>query len=238
MRHGRSITLILDENKGTFLDLFIATSGDDGVTYLSYPAWWSQNTCRTYRLSGSAWRSSTFKNDKRGLDLGYWGGLARTINGLESMLTWGRTSGRGKTAHLPECMVSVTPGGPGQEVFVPWWKVLWLSGEHVSEATPHNSAAGKRYHKRMSALKKAGYFMPLARNRKTPTMGAAPAGDTVEIRKILGGRGHKAGIMVRPSARLCEAYRKLVHDGARECMAWLPASMMFRDPQQAAAHPG
>ena len=50
-------------------------------------------------------------------------------------------------------------------MFIPWWQVLRLSGEHVhpvalDDATS-NATLRKRYGRRIDALEAAGYFLPV-----------------------------------------------------------------------------
>ena len=155
---------------------------------------------RAYRLSGGLFRRREMLADGqpgRGTDSGYWGAAEKTIGGL----AWGRSAGAGKGGHRPANVVPAKGGGPGPEVFVDWRRVLELSGEPVAPETPMASAEGKRYRHRIARLEKAGYFVP------STGRSAAPAGDTVEIvRRVPGSRHGPGGILIRASARYCEAY--------------------------------
>ena len=128
-----------------------------------------------------------------------WGAVERTISGLESALLWGSSPGAGKRGRLPDNVQPVRRGGPGPEVFVPWWQVLRLSGENVGPDTDPRGAEGRRYRRRCEDLKGAGYL--------TARTGTAPAGGTVEVvEQRRGSRARPAGLIVRASARFCAAY--------------------------------
>ena len=83
-----------------------------------------------------------------------------------------------------------------------------------ADAEPQ-SKWGRRYQRRVDALTAAGYLVP-ARG------GVAPAGDTVEIVRVVDGRGHgqDAGVRIRASARFCAAYQDQVKTR-------LPAARLF-----------
>ena len=57
--------------------------------------------------------------------------MERTIGGIEGVLLWGASAGGGKRGRIPDNLRPMRKGGPGPEVFVPWWQVLRLSGENV-----------------------------------------------------------------------------------------------------------
>ena len=128
-----------------------------------------------------------------------WGAVERTISGLESALLWGSSPRRGKRGDRPDNVDTVRRGGPGPEVFIPWWQVLRLAGENVDARADSKGAAGRRYGRRCGDLESAGYF--------TARDGTAAAGGTVEVvERVRGSRGRKAGLIVRASARFCAAY--------------------------------
>ena len=159
-----------------------------------------------FRYTGALFRSAT-----------KWGTVERTVAGLEGALAWGPSPGKGRGGRLPNALVPVRPGGPGPEVFVPWWVVLRLAGEKVDADENPKGAAGRRYGRRRTALEQAGYF--------TPRGGTAEAGDTVEIVKaVKGGRHHQAGLLVRASARWCAACGR----GAKQ--VWIPATGLLGSP--------
>lgn len=179
------------------------------VSRLGPARWWlDQNSgMRAYRLSGGLFRPAT-----------KWGALERTIAGIEGALTWGPSPGRGRNGRIPDTVQAIGRGGPGPEVFIPWWQVLRLAGEPCRPDADPTGTHGVRFRRRVETLAKAGYF----------TAGggaAAPAGDTVEIvRRVRGGNGNSAGLMVRASARFCAAYV------ARNARVRLPATVLFGPP--------
>ena len=153
-----------------------------------------------YRLSGGLFRPALIgAKATRGTSSGYWGALQRTLAGIEGALSWGTSAGKGKRGRLPDNLRPVRKGGPGPEVFIPWWQVLRMAGENVGPDTPSRGAPGQRYRDRVAAIVKAGYM-----TRRNAT---ATAGDTLEVVEVRkGGRHHPAGIVVRASARYCAAY--------------------------------
>ena len=88
-----------------------------------------------FRLTGGLFRPVLFPGEQplqSGPGSGYWGGLSRTLAGLEAALCWGPSPGKGKRGRLPDSLRPAHKGGPGPEVFVPWWQVLRLAGESVT----------------------------------------------------------------------------------------------------------
>lgn len=173
----------------------------DGVNRLGPPRWWlDKKKPRAYKLTGSLFRRQLLPAPgARGFAIGHLGALERTIAGLEGALLWGTPSaGKGRRGRAPDNLRPVRKGGPGPKVFVRWWQVLRLSGEPVGPDTAAQSAAGRRYRRRVAMLDAAGYMVP------GPT---ATAGDTIEVVKVQrGGRGKAAGIVIRATARFCAAY--------------------------------
>ena len=93
-----------------------------------------------------------------------------------------------------------------------------LAGEPVPADAEPKSVWGRRYRRRVEALTEAGpssYRVPAR-------CGVAPAGDTVEIVRVVNGRGHGqvAGLWIRASARFCAAYQDQVKTR-------LPAARVF-----------
>ena len=95
----------------------------------------------------------------------------------------------------------VRKGGAGPDTFIPWRALLSLAGEPVPADAKSESVWGRRYRRRVDALIAAGYLIPAPG-------GVAPAGDTVEIVRVVDGRGHGhvAGVRIRASARFCAAH--------------------------------
>ena len=177
----------------TLLDAEVGPPDPTGgrVHRLGAPRWWQDMQAggpHAWRLSGGLWRlPATNRLVRGGIDKQR-DALLRTLDGLEAALAWG------------DCR-PVRPGGPGPDIFVPWWLVLRLSGEPVTATMPTTGTEGRRYRRRTAALESAGYVIPAGAS-------AAPAGDTVEIvRIVLGTNRHTPdpGLTVRLSARYCEA---------------------------------
>lgn len=199
---ARAMTFIIDSRTREWRELvYASTPGEDKIVDIGPPEWWKgKGRMNAWRLSGGLWRPARLGGPvTQGTTAGYWGGLHRTINGLESALSWGRSAGRGRDGRIPDNLRPKSKGGPGPEVFVPWQMVLMLASEHIPPDTGLHSAAGQRYRERVKALEAAGYLVPSGRR-------AAPAGDTVEIVRVVPGhRWQVAGIVIRASARFCAA---------------------------------
>ena len=87
-------------------------------------------------------------------------------------------------------------------VFFPWRMVLTVAGEHVEDQAPAQGETGRRYRRRVDALKEALGYVCSGGDRST-----APAGDTVEIVQIQRGQKYKeGGLHVRTTDRFCAAY--------------------------------
>ena len=218
---ARALLMVINKRTLEPRDLLAASFHEGGVD-IGPPAWWVKDA-GAWRLTGGLFRPVLGAADGRGTDPGYWGGLHRTVNGLEAALTWGLTAGRGKGGRIPDSLRPECRGGPGAENFIPWWKVLQLGGEPVTADTPSKGPAVKRYSRRIEGLIDAGYGIPLVASGN-PTSRPATAGDTIELRRIKGRRGHKAGIMVRATARFVEAYRR---GQGRQDWERLPARRLF-----------
>ena len=140
---------------------------------------------------------------------------------IEAALTWGPTAGRGPGGRLPDYLKPVRKGGPGPEVFIPWRNVLRLAGERAPDGDA-SSYLRVRYKRRIDAMRAAGLLVGGQ---------AAPAGDTVEIVRVVDGRGkgRSSGIIVRATDRFVEAYRL-----GQDSKAWelLPSSRLFLPDQQ------
>ena len=203
---------------GIFYALADAEPGP--VNALGPPRWWSQamrdrerkakrdRPARSehplaYRLSGGLFRPLSFGRaggGRRGSAVGSSGRLGQTIAGIEAALTWGPTHGRGKRARMPSYVTAIQKGKHGEPVFFPAWRVLRVSGENVTEDSMNNTAHA-RFGRRARSLEEAGYFVG--------GHDAAEAGDTIEIvERKLGSRSQQAGLVVRATARFCEAYVK------------------------------
>ena len=165
------------------------------------PRWWLDQTGpRAYRLVGALFRRILGTGRKAAR----WGVLERTIAGIEGALLWGPSAGKGRRGRTPDAVRAVRRGGPGAPVTVAWHHLLRLSGEHVTPemlADPaKRDTLNRRFNRRIDALEAAGYKV----GKDGP---AAPAGDTIEIVKVVkGGRHHEACIVVRATARFCAAY--------------------------------
>ena len=199
-----SLSITLDN--GGWINLGIAKSDGDRL-YLARPPWWTgEGKMAAWRLTGELFRTGRGRRGAGGaevMDAALW----RTLAGLESLLGWSPSAGRGRHGRLPDAVQPMRrPGGPGPLRFVPWRGVLALAGEPVPPNAGPGSKWGRTYRRRVDALVKWGYRVP-------PRGGAAPAGDTVEIVEVLTGRGRSgvAGLRVRATARLCAAYADQVY---------------------------
>ena len=173
----------------------MAAADPDLGNVIGPATWWKEAMAGRLPNAPAAWRFTGCLF----VPASKWGAVERTVSGLESALLWGSSPGRGRRGRNPDNVQPVTRGGPGPEVFVPWWQVLRLSGENVGPDTDPRGAEGRRYRRRGGDLESAGYFT--ARN------GTAAAGGTVEIvEQRRGSRAHPAGLVVRASARFCAAY--------------------------------
>ena len=178
---------------GFWLPLSGIDRASDGRTILAPPRWWRERGADTKGRLGARWRLTNalalrIHGDRDG-------GLTRTMTGLEAALAYAPATRTGKKGRRgpSRYLVPTRKGGPGPEVEVPWRDVLRLAGEHVTLANA--PAAKRRYHRRIDALMKAGYAVP-------PGGGESLAGGSVEIvRKVRG------SVVIRASARLCEAQR-------------------------------
>lgn len=89
------------------------------------------------------------------------------------------------------------------DTFIPWRALLSLAGAPVPADAEPQSVWGRRYRRRVDALiaERPGYLIPAPG-------GVAPAGDTVEIVRVVDGRGHGhvAGVWIRASDRFCAAH--------------------------------
>ena len=219
---ARGITLKINPRTGEFRDLLTASIDQDGTAYLAPPVWWSGvGEGAAWRLSGGLFRPALLGGrPEQGTAPGYWGGLHRTVAGLEAFLTWSGTAGRGRYGRIPDALKPVQPGKHGQKVFASWREVLMLSGEYVdpTDTGDKYSTAGKRYRGRVTALQRAGYVVPERSD-------SAPAGDTIEIvERVRKTKDHEQGLMIRATARFCEAYRR---GQKRDNWERIPAKRLF-----------
>ena len=174
---------------------------------------WMRDRTAAYHLTGALFRPAT-----------KWGSLERTIAGIEGALAWGPTAGKGKGARIPDRLRPVRRGGPGDEVFIPWWQVLRLAGEPVAPDAPRRADLN-RWDARANLIEAAGYFLPDGVN---PLQAQAQVGDTIEAVRRIGGRGRgaEAGLIVRASARWCAA-----HERGAIRTRW-PATRLFNSPDR------
>ena len=175
------------------IDLFDAELGPD--TALFGPArWWQRRQAGGpvhWVLTGGLFRRSFQHASRRRGNEQQLRGLIATLDGLEAAMVHGDYS------------IPIRPGGPGPEVFVSWRGVIGLSGEPINPDTAKQSTPGRRYDRRVDAL--------IANHLVPEGGGAAPAGDTVEVVRVVSGNGRnqyrtrETGLMVRLSARYIEA---------------------------------
>ena len=202
----RWLTVRVNPKTHRWIGMFDVDPRTSGAVWIGPPAWWRESRAesgpRSWRLSGGLWRPPLIGDaPTQGTKTGYWGTLARTVDGIEAALTWGPTAGRGQGGRLPDYLKPVRKGGRGPEVFIPWRNVLRLAGERAPDDDA-SSTLRVRYKRRIEALRAAGLVVQ-------DSQGAAPAGDTVEIVRVVDGRGggRVSGIFVRATARFVEAYR-------------------------------
>ena len=215
-----SLRITVNPDTHEWRRLAIADPYDGGVR-LSPPEWIRLKGQGTggFRLTGALWRPAVLaaRSGRGARGVGVWGGLHRTLAGIESALAYGPTAGRGKGARLSIYLRPQRTGGPGPEVRIPWHLLLTLAGEHVPHEVDGKGTAGRRYRRRVDDLGDLGYFV---------TGGGAPAGDTVEIVKKFsgGGRGSQGGVVVRASDRFVEACQR-----SQNPSAWhaIPASTLL-----------
>jgi len=160
----------------------------DKPRILGPPRWWlDKSGPMGWRLTGNLFLPPSQS-----------GAVERTIGGLEASLAYGPSAGKGKGGRIPDNLRPSRPGGPGTEVFVPWWRVLRLAGEPVTADAPYSGKLGMRYGRRVNLLKAAGHFA----TRK----GTSLEGGTVEVlERKPGGKYRYAGLIIRASARYCAA---------------------------------
>ena len=217
----RVLTVRVNPKTHRWLGMFNVDPRTSGAVWIGPPAWWTESRAesgpRSWRLSGGLWRPPLIGDTpEHGITAGYWGRLARTVDGIEAALSWGPTAGRGQGGRLPDYLKPVRKGGPGADVFIPWRNVLRLAGERAPDDDA-SSALRMRYKRRIEAMQAAGLLVGGQ---------AAPAGDTVEIVRVVDGRGkgRVSGIIVRATDRFVEAYRL-----GQDSKAWelLPSSRLF-----------
>ena len=206
--------MLRDERTGCYVTLGRAPA-DGRTVNLSAPFWWhGKGDGAAWRLTGGLFRQLSGDRGAGGTGA-FYSGLERTIAGIEAHLSWSTSAGKGKGGRIPDALRPVRPGGPGSQQWIPWRGDLLLAGEPVPVDAPAQSTWGRRYRRRVEALIAAGYLVPA-------NGGAAPAGDTVEIVRVVDGRGrgNPAGLWVRASARFCAAVQDRV---------WtrLPAARVF-----------
>ena len=217
----RWLTVQVNPKTHRWIGMFDVDPRTSGDVWIGPPAWWKESRAesgpRSWRLSGGLWRPPLVGDTPaHGTTAGYWGTLARTVDGIEAALTWGPTAGRGQSGRLPDYLKPVRKGGPGPDVFIPWRNVLRLAGERAPDDDA-SSYLRVRYKRRIDAMRAAGLLVGGQ---------AAPAGDTVEIVRVVDGRGkgRSSGIIVRATDRFVEAYRL-----GQDSKAWelLPSSRLF-----------
>ena len=192
---------LTDSKTGRYVTLGHAPA-DGRMVSLGAPFWWrGQGEGHRWSLTGRLLGPRFDNNRGSGGAAGFQSGLTRTVAGLESALSYSRSAGKGKHGRTPYLLRQVRKGGAGPDTFIPWRALLSLAGEPVPADAKSESVWGRRYRRRVAALIAAGYLIPAPG-------GVAPAGDTVEIVRVVDGRGHGhvAGVRIRASARFCAAH--------------------------------
>ena len=180
--------------------------------------WWQGGSRagegNAWRLSGGLWRPMQGPGGGQpgSLGIGYWGLPDRILSGIEAALSWSSSPGKGRGGRTPDALRPERAGGPGPERIIPAWHVLRLAGENVTaDQYRSESAHSHRYRGALQTLQAMGYFCAPG--------GTAEAGGTIEIiRAVKGGNGREAALVVRASARFCEAYEK-----GQKASAWSSA---------------
>ena len=212
---------LTDPKTGRYVTMGHAPA-DGRVVSLGAPFWWrGKGEGQQWSLTGRLFGPRFDSHRGSGGAAGFQSGLNRTLAGLESALTYSSPAGKGKHGRIPDLLRPTRPGGAGPDTFIPWRALLSLAGEPVPADAEPKSVWGRRYRRRVEALTEAGpssYRVP-ARG------GVAPAGDTVEIVRVVNGRGHGqvAGLWIRASARFCAAYQDQVKTR-------LPVARVFTTP--------
>ena len=173
----------------------MAAADPDLGNVIGPATWWKEAMAGRLPNAPAAWRFTGCLF----VPASKWGAVERTVSGLESALLWGSSPGRGRRGRDPDNVRPVRRGGPGPEVFVPWWQVLRLSGENVRPNDQGNTER-QRYKRRCEDLQRTGYYT--ARDGTA----SAPHGTVEIVEKRRGSRAHPAGLVVRASARFCAAY--------------------------------
>ena len=206
---------LTDPKTGRYVTLGHAPA-DGRMVSLGAPWWWhGKGEGHRWSLTGRLLGPRFDNNRGSGGAAGFQSGLNRTLAGLESALSYSRPAGKGKHGRTPDLLRPVHKGGPGPDTFIPWRAMLSLAGEPVPADAKSESVWGRRYRRRVDALIESGYQV-------TALSGVAPAGDTVEIVRVVDGRGHghDAGLKIRATARFCAAY-------ADQVKIRLPAARLF-----------
>ena len=212
---------LTDPKTGRYVTMGHAPA-DGRVVSLGAPFWWrGKGEGQQWSLTGRLFGPRFDSHRGSGGAAGFQSGLNRTLAGLESALTYSSPAGKGKHGRIPDLLRPTRPGGAGQDTFIPWRALLSLAGEPVPADAEPKSVWGRRYRRRVEALTEAG-----PSNYRVPARGGvAPAGDTVEIVRVVNGRGHGqvAGLWIRASARFCAAYQDQVKTR-------LPVARVFTTP--------
>ena len=91
----RWLTVQVNPKTYRWLGMFDVDPRTSGDVWIGPPAWWKESRAesgpRSWRLSGGLWRPPLIGDTPaQGTAAGYWGTLARTVDGIEAALTWGR----------------------------------------------------------------------------------------------------------------------------------------------------
>lgn len=132
----------------------------------------------------------------------------------------GASSGKGRGGRLPDAVRPVRRGGPGATTIIPWYRVLSLSGEHVTAAMladPAKRDTLNRYNFRITTLIENAARAAHRRRLVTPSrLRSGSRADGLEIARTSGRRqgGRDSAVRIGDGLR---ARRRGSGAGMRAC---------------------
>ena len=169
-----------------------------------------------YRLSGVL-TAQLIRGDKNG-------SLSRLIAGMEDYLAASApTPYQGRLR--PRLLIPSRSGGPGTvSELIPYPVLLGRAGFYFDLTDPRSANEIRvLWHRLVTALHEREYVLPSLRAE-------APAGDTVEVVKIVkGSRGGYGGLQVRASARYIEAQELVARRRGDRGLGSAPLAALFSE---------